>query len=127
MDTRHAENDNLQPLQIEMARDLIAAWELAWWTAVRISHSTAPADREHGGMSEVEDVLHAATRWCGRSFDPEMVQFFAVHLTGIRLTLDRVISGEHQGVNDRVTALEEAHQPLRLRAPLRIGRRVFHP
>lgn len=96
----------LEPLDVAVARDVIGLWELRWWEAVRTSQVTPPDEREHGDVADPEEAVAVATQWCGRAFSPGVVEFFAVHLTGLRLALDHFLAEEHRKLEERVEVLE---------------------
>lgn len=97
---------HLEPLDVAVARDVIGIWELRWWEAVRTSQVTPADEREHNAVDDPGEAVAIATQWCGRSFSPGVVEFFAVNLTGLRLALDKFLAEEHRKLEEQVEVLE---------------------
>lgn len=106
MDTRNlAEQLDLEPLPFSTAREVVGVWEVRWWEAMRTALVTDPGDKEHGDVEDPAEAVRIATQWCGRAFNPGMVEFFAINLTGLRLVLDRLMADEHRRLEERVDVL----------------------
>lgn len=103
----------LEPLQLDIAGELIAAWELEWWEAVRTAFATDPPSRLHGDVTDHAEAARLVTQWVGRNFEPEIAEFFAVHLTGIRVALMRLVVGEYRGALEELDELRGEVDKLR--------------
>lgn len=97
---------DLGPLPLTVARDLISEWELRWWEGLRTSERTDPDQREHGDVTVPSDAVRLMTQWIGRNFAPPVVEFFAAHISGTRVALDKLVAEQYQQLAERVEVLE---------------------